>query len=61
MFQTTRKLEAFPRSGRMIPESEDDQLRELIYREYRIMYHVGDKNEEVLILTVIHSSCQFVE
>ena len=61
IFETTRKLEAFPRSGRMIPESEDDQLRELIYREYRIMYHVDDKNEEVLILTVIHSSRQFGE
>ena len=39
----------------------DDQLRELIYREYWIMYPVDDTNEEVLILTVIHSSRQFGE
>lgn len=43
----------------MIPEAEDDQLREVIYREYRIMYHVDEAGEEVLILTVLHSSRQF--
>ena len=55
----TRRLEVFPRSGRMIPEAEDNQLREVIYREYRIMYHVDEAGEEVLILTVLHSSRQF--
>jgi len=59
IFEATRRLEVFPRSGRMIPEAEDDQLREVIYRDYRIMYHVDEEGEEVLILTVIHSSQQF--
>ncbi len=45
------------RSGRMIPE--DEQLREVIYREYRIMYHVDEMDEEILMLTVLHSSRQF--
>lgn len=43
----------------MIPEAEDEQLRELIYRAYRIMYHVDEAGEEVLILTVLHASQQF--
>ena len=43
----------------MIPEAEDEQLREVIYREYRIMYHVDEMDEEVLMLTVLHSSRQF--
>ena len=59
MFEATRRLEVFPRSGRVIPESEDEQLREVIYREYRIMYHVDVDETEVLILTVLHSSRQF--
>ena len=59
MFEATRRLEVFPRSGRMIPEAEDEQLREVIYREYRIMYHIDEENKEVLILTIIHSSRQF--
>ena len=59
VFEATRRLEVFPRSGRVIPEAEDEQLREVIYREYRIMYHVDKTEEEVLILTVLHSSRQF--
>ena len=59
IFEVTRRLEVFPRSGRMIPEAEDEQLREVVYREYRIMYHIDDSDEEVLILTILHSSRQF--
>ena len=59
IFEATRRLEVFPRSGRMISEAEDDQLREVIYRDYRIMYHLDEDEEEVLILTVLHSSQQF--
>ena len=59
VFEATRRLEVFPHSGRMIPEADDEQLRELIYRDYRIMYHVDEAGEEVLILTVLHASQQF--
>ena len=59
IFEATRRLEPFPRSGRVIPEAEDGQLREVIYRAYRIMYHVDGTDDEVLILTVLHSSRQF--
>ena len=59
MFEATRRLETYPRSGRMIPEAEDEQLREIVYREYRIMYYIDDADEEVLILTVLHASRQF--
>lgn len=58
VFETTRRLEIFPRSGRVIPEAEDEQLREVMYREYRIMYHVDEADEQVLILTILHSSRQ---
>lgn len=34
-------------------------VREVIYREYRIMYHVDAGDEEVLILSALHSSRQF--
>lgn len=59
VFEATRRLELFPRSGRAIPEAEDDQLREVIYRGYRIMYYADTDDTEVLILTVLHSSRQF--
>ncbi len=59
VFEATQRLEMFPRLGRMIPEIEDKQLREVIYRQYRIMYHVDESDEEVLIVTILHSSRQF--
>jgi plasmid stabilization system protein ParE len=43
----------------VIPEAEEDALREVIYRDYRIMRHVDEKGEDVLILTVLHASRQF--
>ena len=59
VFKKAEKLERFPRMGRMVPEIEDEAIRELIYRDYRIIYFVGPSDEEVAVLTVIHSAQQF--
>ncbi|WP_420454610.1 type II toxin-antitoxin system RelE/ParE family toxin [Rubrivirga sp.] len=32
------RLEAFPRSGRAVPEVADESVREVVYRDYRIIY-----------------------
>lgn len=40
----------------MIPEAKEEHLREVIYRDYRILYYVDDVSDEVLILTVLHAS-----
>jgi plasmid stabilization system protein ParE len=39
-----------PRSGRVVPETGNPDMRELIYRGYRIVYRL--KNDNVEILTV---------
>lgn len=54
------QLRNFPLSGRRVPEVEDSDIRELIYKNYRIVYHVQDKSN-VRILTVFHSSKKFDE
>lgn len=33
---TTRRLRDFPESGRIIPETEDQKLREIIVQGYRV-------------------------
>ena len=45
----------------MVPEIGDESIREILYRGYRIMHIVSgeDDEEEVEILTVIHSSMPF--
>ena len=56
-FEATARLSDFPNAGRVVPEIEDDSIRELIYRQYRILYVVMEGSAE--ILTVYHSARQF--
>lgn len=50
----TRRLGDFPESGRIIPETEDKALREIIIQGYRVMYRL--KADCVLVLAVMHGS-----
>jgi len=47
-------LELFPEMGRRVPESNDASVRELIYKNYRIVYQVRESYLE--IITVLHGS-----
>ena len=46
------KVQNFPELGRIIPEYGLENIRELIFQSYRIIYQLS--NERILILTVIH-------
>ncbi|PSQ82101.1 MAG: hypothetical protein BRD46_00395, partial [Bacteroidetes bacterium QS_8_68_15] len=52
-------LMSFAGVGRMVPEIEDEAIREVIYRGYRIVYVVDRDKEEVEVLTIFHSAQQF--
>ncbi len=54
-----RRPERFPRKGRIVPEIGDEAIREVIYRNYRIVYVVDQDEEEVDVLTIFHASKQF--
>jgi toxin ParE1/3/4 len=51
----TLVLENLPLAGRVVPEFNDSRIRELIYREYRLVYRV-EKNKNVTMLTVIQGN-----
>ena len=53
IFAAVERLENFPLSGRIVPEANRNDIREVIYRKYRIVYRV--KSKTVDILTVRHS------
>lgn len=55
-FIRSQILEQFPLAGRMVPELGDEQIRELIEGNYRIIYRVVSESR-VDILT-IHQSYQ---
>ena len=48
----TSQLEHFPESGRLAPEGEDRNVREVFERPYRILYRL--KEARVEIIAVIH-------
>ena len=57
-----QQVEEFPRIGRMVPDMYDPAIREVLYRNYRIVYYVPEsETDPIEILTVFHSSKQFGE
>ena len=48
------QIAAFSMSGRVVPEFNMPQIREVMEGPYRIIYHIGADRIEVL--TVLHSS-----
>ena len=54
MFETARHLEQFPNLGRIVPEYNNPDLREVIYKNYRIIYLI--KREQLEIISIIHGS-----
>lgn len=53
VFDASRALATFPRMGRVVPEYDDETLRELIFQGYRIVYKID--SDVVRIVLVIHS------
>lgn len=49
-------LPGFPESGRHVPETEREDIREIIYQGYRVIYQLRPTQQEVVIISVIHSS-----
>ena len=50
------QIAAFPFSGRMVPEYELNEFRELIEGPYRVIYLIQAENGEIKVLAVIHSA-----
>jgi len=48
----TKTLSRFPRSGRKVPEFDDENIRELVAYSYRVIYRIQE--EDVLVAAVIH-------
>ena len=54
ILDTTRQLQDFPRSGRKVPEADQEEIRELIVQGYRIIYRLTP--DAVQVVTVVHGS-----
>lgn len=50
LLASTRRLETFPRSGRAVPEIGDEAIREVVWREYRVIHFVDAVATRVEVL-----------
>jgi toxin ParE1/3/4 len=49
---TARKLKDFPSAGRIVPELEDETIRERFVYSYRLIYRI--ESSIITILAIIH-------
>ena len=54
IFTKVESLEFSPEIGRIVPEIGDNQFRELIYCNYRIIYKID--HNQISILTIRHGT-----
>lgn len=52
IFGVVDRLQHFPESGRIVPEVKRPNIREIIFKNYRVIYRIERK--QVSILTVRH-------
>jgi addiction module RelE/StbE family toxin len=46
----------FPRLGRVVPETGEENIRELVSRPYRIIYRVIEEKQTIAIVRVWHGA-----
>ena len=54
IFELVEYLESLPKIGRRVQESDDPDVRELIFKNYRIIYQI--KEDYLEMIAIIHSS-----
>jgi addiction module RelE/StbE family toxin len=54
LVEAPRRLAQFPRIGSMVPEFQQDSIRELWVRPYRIIYVV--RGESCCVAAIVHGS-----
>jgi plasmid stabilization system protein ParE len=59
LLKRTRMLAAFPEIGRHPPESDHPEVREIIYRSYRIFYRVKPEQQVVEVIRFWHGARGF--
>jgi len=55
--EKSMSLESSPRRGRMVPEINDPDIREIFIYSYRLMYQI--RRDNIYILGVIHGKRDF--
>ena len=52
IIEAVERLGRFPRMGKVVAEADDENVREFLYRAYRIIYMI--REETVVVLAIVH-------
>jgi len=61
VFRLAEQLADFPESGRVVPEFDDPNIREIIRRPCRIVYRVKSQEQIVEIARIWHAAREIPE
>ena len=51
----TKNLSQFPEQGRVVPEFDEDTIREIIVRNYRVIYRVNHDRKSIEVVRFWHA------
>lgn len=52
LIERGKQAQRLPGAGRIVPEFQDENIRELIEGSYRIVYEIRPAKKEIVVLTV---------
>jgi toxin ParE1/3/4 len=56
LIQHTKTLGQFPERGRVVPELQDESIREIIVRAYRVVYRLNHTGRSVEVIRFWHAA-----
>lgn len=54
IISSVEQLSLLPEMGRKVPEANQNNIREIILRPYRIIYQIQENS--IIIITIVHSA-----
>lgn len=58
IMESIRTIESFPQKGRIVPEIQNESIREIFVHSYRIIYRIRGSVE---VAAIIHAKRDFTE
>jgi len=55
LIEHVKSLSQFPERGRIVPEFEDDSIREIFIRAYRVVYRIVPDSQSIEIIRFWHA------
>ncbi|MFH0775006.1 MAG: type II toxin-antitoxin system RelE/ParE family toxin [bacterium] len=59
LIASVERIRLFPKCGRVVPEFGRDDLREIFFHKYRIVYSI--KDDMIRILSIVHGAMDIMK